>query len=314
MMTNLMLVAAVTLLSPAFQARAQTSTQETGAAKAKIELEGALVAKAIATRDFAVLSTFWSPLLVVNNPANLIVGREQIFDSMRHGGLNDTSLTSAPDLFVLTDGTAIRMLHENVVMAAGPMAGKPLVRRATEIYQQAGDKWLLIARQATYIGFDGAILSGFVPTAYTAPPSTAETSAIRTRIEANNQAVGHAIGTMDFAALEKLWAPGMVVNSPGNNILTREQVFTAMREDKLRYASARTVPEAFFVSKDIAIEMGHDDVVLANGPMAAKPLTRRFTNVWKKTGESWVQIARQATYVGLDGGAVYGHPDPTLHQ
>jgi hypothetical protein len=23
-------------------------------------------------------------------------------------------------------------------------------------------------------------------------------------------------------------------------------------------------------------------------------------------------IARQATYVGIDGGAVYGHPDPTL--
>jgi len=25
-----------------------------------------------------------------------------------------------------------------------------------------------------------------------------------------------------------------------------------------------------------------------------------------------VQIARQATYVGIDGGAVYGHPDPAL--
>ena len=46
--------------------------------------------------------------------------------------------------------------------------------------------------------------------------------------------------------------------------------------------------------------------------MAGKPLNRRYTNVWQKTGDSWVQIARQATYVGIDGGAVYGHPDPTL--
>ena len=46
--------------------------------------------------------------------------------------------------------------------------------------------------------------------------------------------------------------------------------------------------------------------------MAGKPLTRRFTNVWQKTGDQWLQIARQATYVGVDGGAVYGHPDPTL--
>ncbi len=110
-----------------------------------------------------------------------------------------------------------------------------------------------------------------------------------------------------------LWAPGMVVNSPGNNILTREQVFTAMREDKLKYASAKAIPEAFLVSKDVAVEMGHDDIVMSNGPMAGQPLTRRFTNVWQKTGDNWVQIARQATYVGVDGGAVYGHPDATLN-
>ena len=145
------------------------------------------------------------------------------------------------------------------------------------------------------------------------PPAETETAAIRAQIEANNRAVGHAIVTMDFVALEKLWAPVMEVNSPGNNILTREQVFTAMREDKLKYASAKAVPEAFFVSGNIAIEMGHDDIVMSNGPMAGKPLTRRFTNVWQKSGDGWVQIARQATYVGVDGGAVYGHPDPALH-
>ena len=155
---------------------------------------------------------------------------------------------------------------------------------------------------------------GFAPTVDSAPPGPAETSAIRAQIEANNHAVGHAIVTMDFATLEKLWAPVMEVNSPGNNILTREQVFFAMREDKLKYSSSKAVPEAFFVSGDIAIEMGHDDITMANGPMNGKPLTRRFTNVWQKTGDGWVQIARQATYVGIDGGAVYGHPDPTLKQ
>jgi ketosteroid isomerase-like protein len=155
---------------------------------------------------------------------------------------------------------------------------------------------------------------GFVPAFDSAAPAPTETAAIRAQIEANNHAVGHAIVTMDFAALEKLWAPVMEVNSPGNNILTREQVFVAMREDKLKYSSSKAVPEAFFVSGDIAIEMGHDDIVMANGPMAGRPLTRRFTNIWQKMGDGWVQIARQATYVGIDGGAVYGHPDPTLKQ
>lgn len=50
-----------------------------------------------------------------------------------------------------------------------------------------------------------------------APPTTTETAAIRAQIEANNRAVDHAIVTMDFAALERLWAPVMEVNSPGDN-------------------------------------------------------------------------------------------------
>ncbi len=140
----------------------------------------------------------------------------------------------------------------------------------------------------------------------------ADTAAVRTQIEANNHAVGRAIATRDFAALEKLWSPEMVVNSPGNNILNRAQVFSAMREDKLAYTSVQSMTDAFSVSNDVAIEMGHEAIVMSNGPMAGKPLIRRFTDIWQKLGDSWVQIARQATYVGIDGGAVYGHPDPAL--
>jgi hypothetical protein len=50
--------------------------------------------------------------------------------------------------------------------------------------------------------------------------------------------------------------------------------------------------------------MGHEELVMANGPMAGKPLKRRYTDVWQKTGEGYVLIARQATYIGIDGGAV----------
>jgi ketosteroid isomerase-like protein len=140
-----------------------------------------------------------------------------------------------------------------------------------------------------------------------APAQTPDTTAIQEQIQANGHAVGRAIGTMDFATLEKYWAPGMVVNSPGNNILTRDQVFRAMREDKLKYSSVHGTTEQFSVFNDIAVEMGHEDLVMANGPMAGKPLTRRYTNVWQRTPAGWVQIARQATFVGIDGAAAYEH-------
>ena len=308
---------AAILLLPAVMshdAPGQTSGQDNAAIQSIITAERVAIGKAIAARNVALLSRYWSPDLIVNGPENTIVTRAQILEAMGHGGLNYTNLKGVPEFFTVSDGTAILMGHEDLVPADGPMAGKHLVRRTTDIYQRSGDNWPLVARQATFIGFNASTPSGSVSSSHTPLPSTPETSAIHAQIEANNRAVGHAIGAMDFAALGQLWAPGMVVNSPGNNILTRDEVFTAMREDKLKYTSARAVPEAFFVSENIAVEMGHDDVVMANGPMAGKPLTRRFTNIWQKTGDSWVQIARQATYVGIDGGAVYGHPDPNLKQ
>ena len=140
----------------------------------------------------------------------------------------------------------------------------------------------------------------------------ADSTAVRARIDANERGVGHAIGKRDFAALEKLWSPQMLVNSPGNTILTRAQVFQSIRDDQLAYSSVKTTIDAFSVSQTVAVAMGHENIVMSNGPMAGKPLIRRFTDVWQKSDDDWVQIARQATYVGIDGGAVYGHPDPSL--
>jgi ketosteroid isomerase-like protein len=149
-------------------------------------------------------------------------------------------------------------------------------------------------------------------TGLSAQTSEGDTAFIRAQIEANNRAVGRAIGMHDFTTLETLWAPDMVVNSPGNTILTRAQLFQSIRDDKLAYSSVKATTDAFSVSKDVAVEMGHENLVMSNGPMAGKPLIRRYTDIWQKHGETWVQIARQATYVGIDGAAVYGHPDPAL--
>ena len=293
-------------------AQAHTTLPDISAIQSSIHAEDAIVGRAIASRDFATLQRYWSPSLVVNGPTNKIVNRDQVVESMHHGGLNYTSLKGKTEFFTVTNGVAIDMGHDEVVTADGPMAGKHLVRRSTNIFQRSGDDWVLIARQATYVGFDGAILAGTVTSPFTPPSPVPEDAAIHAQIDANGRAVGHAIATNDFAALKKLWSPAMVVNSPGNNILTRDQVFAAMREDKLKYESGKVYQDAFFVSKDVAIEMGHEDIVMANGPMAGQPLKRRFTNVWQQVGDTWAQIARQATYVGIDGEAVYGHPDPTL--
>ena len=289
---------------------AQTSSPDTAGIQARITSERDAIRKAIASHDVAVLNRYWSPDLIANAPNNTIVSRAQIIAAMNQGALN-YSVKSTPEYFTVTNGTAILMTRDEVVPADGPMAGKHLLRRSTDLYQRSGENWLLVASQATYVGFDANPSDN--GTAF-APPSTPETDAIHAQIAANEHACGHAIYTLDFPALEKFWAPSLVVNSPGNNILSREQVFTAIREDKLKYTSSKVFPDTFFVVNGLAIQMGHEEIVMANGPMAGKPLKRRYTEAWQKTGDNWVMIARQATYVGIDGGAAYGHPDPTLHQ
>jgi len=153
-----------------------------------------------------------------------------------------------------------------------------------------------------------AVLAHSFVSSVTAQTSAPDTAAIRHQIEANEQAVGLAIHNSDFDTLAKLWAPSMVVNSPGNSVLNREQVFNAMRHDELKYTFIKGHTESFTVSGDVAIEIGYEDVVMANGPAAGKPLIRRYTNVWQNSGSGgWVQIARQATYIGIDGKYLYNY-------
>ncbi len=143
-------------------------------------------------------------------------------------------------------------------------------------------------------------------TAQTAPAAP-DTASIRKQIEANQQAIGKAIHTGDFAALKTYWSPNMVVNSPDNNILTRDKVLEAMHHGGLNYTSLKTIPESFTVFGNTAVEMGHEDFVMAAGPSAGKPLQRRYTNIWQLTGSQWQQIARQATILDVPAPSVYGH-------
>jgi hypothetical protein len=85
-----------------------------------------------------------------------------------------------------------------------------------------------------------------------------------------------------------------------------------MHHGGLNYTSLKGTTEFFTITNGIAIKMMHEDVVMANSPMAGKHLVRRTTNILRPSGDDGVLIARQATYVGIDGGALCGHPDPTL--
>ncbi len=122
-------------------------------------------------------------------------------------------------------------------------------------------------------------------------------AAARQQIEAAEAAVGKAIGMKDVATLQRLWSPRMLVNSPANNVLTRDQVIAALGKDQLRYSKYEGSVETFTTfGPDLAVLMGHETLVRADGAYSGRPLYRRYTDVWQRTDGNWVQIVRQATY------------------
>ncbi|HEY8996388.1 MAG TPA: nuclear transport factor 2 family protein [Edaphobacter sp.] len=118
---------------------------------------------------------------------------------------------------------------------------------------------------------------------------------VRRQIGMASAAVGRAIESSDFAALEKLWSPKFVVNSPANRVITREEVFAAIKRGELKYTDLKTTVERMDVFGDIAVVMGQESYRPDFGPEKGKLLSRRFTNIWQKTTEGWIMIARQAT-------------------
>ncbi|HCH0556694.1 TPA: nuclear transport factor 2 family protein [Pseudomonas aeruginosa] len=110
------------------------------------------------------------------------------------------------------------------------------------------------------------------------------------------EAVGRAIVARDLDALSKLWSPKLLVNSPDNSVLTRDQVFGAIKAGMLDYEQgyAFRLERAEFYG-NVAVTMGEDTYTPTFGPEKGKLLHRRATNIWQYSDGAWVLIARQAT-------------------
>ena len=102
----------------------------------------------------------------------------------------------------------------------------------------------------------------------------------------------------DTTTLIKLLSPKVVVNNPENTVITFEQLISRIRTGKIDYASLERIIEKITIVENIAIVMGKE-IVTPKGTSAnaGKTVTRRFTNIWMKTGAGWKLTARQATII-----------------
>ena len=112
-------------------------------------------------------------------------------------------------------------------------------------------------------------------------------------LELENQAC-RAFLAADMSALDRLWAPEFVVNSPLNRIHDRATVLELLGAGRIRHLSMQCVIERMVRVGDVVIVMGRDTVT---DPPDARVTNRRFTNIWGRHNGSWRTIARHAQAV-----------------
>ncbi|HET9951564.1 MAG TPA: nuclear transport factor 2 family protein [Candidatus Eisenbacteria bacterium] len=95
----------------------------------------------------------------------------------------------------------------------------------------------------------------------------------------------------DVQTLSRLWADGLVVNSPLQKVLAKREVLDLLQAGRIRHTAYEIEIETMTRHGDVAIVMGRDTV--ADPPDGAIS-RRRFTNVWRLENGAWRTIARHA--------------------
>lgn len=92
----------------------------------------------------------WSPALLVQNPANLIVTRQEIAALIKAGKIDYAAFERIIEKINIVGNTALVMGREEVAPEGNTdHSGKVVIRRFTNIWIKHYNQWKLVGRQAT---------------------------------------------------------------------------------------------------------------------------------------------------------------------
>ena len=143
-------------------------------------------------------------------------------------------------------------------------------------------------------------LFGSIPTwAQSSTPSPDASEVTIRKLE--NQEREAVLRSDSTALFNRLWDATMIVNTPANRVGTVEGTKIQLRTGQLAYLSFERHIETIAFNGDLAIVMG-EELLRPQGQQmnAGKLITRRFTNVWRYSANSWRMIARQATIIKVE--------------
>ena len=119
----------------------------------------------------------------------------------------------------------------------------------------------------------------------------------KAQVEKISQEYVQAVKSGDVPALLRLQSPALVYTAANDRIMSRDQVLTALRSDFGQWSLRSTVIEVCQVFGDTVITAGTEEIQSETGARAGTTTLRRFTNVWRRDGATWVMISRNVATI-----------------
>lgn len=105
----------------------------------------------------------------------------------------------------------------------------------------------------------------------------------------------------DSNMLRQLWAPELIVTTPGNKIVEgKVAAIQNQKKNNLNYTSFERIVEKIQVQKNFVITMGYEVFTTREDHpefKAGETVKRRFTNIWMHRKGKWLQVARHGSYI-----------------
>lgn len=102
----------------------------------------------------------------------------------------------------------------------------------------------------------------------------------------------------DTTKLSTLWSSTLVVTNSDNSIKTVSDLKTDFSKSSKSIAPFERIIEKITINDNVAAVMGREITTPSmSSNIQQKAVTRRFTNIWMKSGSDWKLTARQATNI-----------------
>lgn len=146
----------------------------------------------------------------------------------------------------------------------------------------------------------------FLPAVLTAACAAVPDMPSRSGVLAVDEQQRAMVAASDAAGLERLAHPNLRINAPGGRVLSREQFLANMRRGEIAAERFERTAEDISISGNVAVVMGRETFTpIATSELGrtfgAKPLKRRYTNIYIRQEGRWLWLARHANVVPPDG-------------